>query len=936
MAPQVTGFFKKIEKDYPGELRDLKFYAKSKKKLANAIARKEFLLKCRKNHIFPAHIIQNIKGLFELINGNTPYVKLIHNAQFGVKRKILNLEIKNTFYLIKSLFTKRDAIMDKILNRIPRHVCGKFFATQSKSLENLTNVARRNVQGKFDRLISEQLASYQGNMDEDSSKNVINLTGTQIPKEIEKFLGLGPKFSVTNKSSEIPYFKIIADSEAIINSLENSALREEFRFKISNIITNHSYKQKNVTSNAETIHLQNVYDETKDYIRTMKKDGNELMIINSDKGNKTVVMLKSQYDRLVSELLEDTTTYEKMDYDPTRQIEKRINDAIEDIHKRGRIDDTTRKKLIINNSQPPLLYVLPKVHKIPNGASLEEINRSLKGRPVVSSIGSATYDLSKYISSILNASYDSKYNVKNSFELVEKLKHVTIPDDFMMVSFDVVSLFTSVPVQLILESVKKRWEDISKNTTIDKQSFLKILTLVLRTGYFKINDKYYMQRKGTGIGVPGSSVTVDLVMEDLLDGIMDELGYDPLICVKYVDDLLFIIPKEEVENTLTILNGYNRCLKFTMEPEVSGRLPYLDVELLKQGDGKILTKWYCKPMASNRLLNFKSNHQLKQKLNVASNLMKRICELTTINPPRDNLPLITSILVKNHYPVSLINKLFYKYINGKETKETNMNLDVRNIKYRTFPNVCNLTDKIVRCTRKYDQNIQICPKNIKTIKNLHSRVKARVEIAKQTNCIYCVGCKDCMGEYWGMTKQRVGTRLGQHLGDIELLHRMREELNIEKLYDFKDEIDILLEKESESDKTKKGNGQEEPKNATKDGKTKRTRKKKSEETKLDKVKKLAKQYEKSGLVNHHATTGHRIDFQNARIVERESNRSKLEILEVLHIKTNENNINKKEDLAKIKNNYDGVLMKIKKKNERKRAQQNDKAGPREKKSSLQK
>jgi hypothetical protein len=316
--------------------------------------------------------------------------------------------------------------------------------------------------------------------------------------------------------------------------------------------------------------------------------------------------------------------------------------------------------------------------------------------------------------------------------------------------------------------------------------------------------------------------------------------------------------------------------------------------------------------------------------------MKRICELTTINPPRDNLPLITSILVKNHYPVSLINKLFYKYINGKETKETNMNLDVRNIKYRTFPNVCNLTDKIVRCTRKYDQNIQICPKNIKTIKNLHSRVKARVEIAKQTNCIYCVGCKDCMGEYWGMTKQRVGTRLGQHLGDIELLHRMREELNIEKLYDFKDEIDILLEKESESDKTKKGNGQEEPKNATKDGKTKRTRKKKSEETKLDKVKKLAKQYEKSGLVNHHATTGHRIDFQNARIVERESNRSKLEILEVLHIKTNENNINKKEDLAKIKNNYDGVLMKIKKKNERKRAQQNDKAGPREKKSSLQK
>jgi hypothetical protein len=177
-----------------------------------------------------------------------------------------------------------------------------------------------------------------------------------------------------------------------------------------------------------------------------------------------------------------------------------------------------------------------------------------------------------------------------------------------------------------------------------------------------------------------------------------------------------------------------------------------------------------------------------------------------------------------------------------------------------------------------------------------------------------------MGEYWGMTKQRVGKRLDQHLGDIEFLHKLREELEIEKLYDFKEEVDVLLEKELENER-KKGNNQEEPKNTTKDGGAKRTRKKKCDETRLDKVKKLAKQYEKSGLVNHHATTGHRIDFQNARIVERESNRSKLEILEVLHIKTNDNNINKKEDLAKIRNNYDGILMKIKKKNERKRNQQ---------------
>jgi hypothetical protein len=38
---------------------------------------------------------------------------------------------------------------------------------------------------------------------------------------------------------------------------------------------------------------------------------------------------------------------------------------------------------------------------------------------------------------------------------------------------------------------------------------------------------------------------------------------------------------------------------------------------------------------------------------------------------------------------------------------------------------------------------------------------------------------------------------------------------------------------------------------------------------------------------------------------------------MLYIKTNSNNTNKKEDLMKLRNNYDGVMNKIKNKNERK-------------------
>jgi hypothetical protein len=374
--------------------------------------------------------------------------------------------------------------------------------------------------------------------------------------------------------------------------------------------------------------------------------------------------------------------------------------------------------------------------------------------------------------------------------------------------------------------------------------------------------------------------------------------------VKYVDDLLMIIPKEEVENTLTIFNGYNKNLKFTMELEDDGRLPYLDVELIRQEDGRILTKWFSKPMASNRLLNFKSNHTLKQKLNTALNLMRRVCHLTTINTARENLPLIRSILEKNNYPVCLIHKLFNEFITKKsENEKTEKRLE---IKYRTFPNVASLTDKLIKCVREFDSNIKICPKNFKTVKNLHSRVKDDIETLMQTMLVYGISCLDCLEIYLGMTyQQRLLKRGEQHFGDIEAVHRLREELKIDKMWDFGDEILKLKQIELEKDGSSHQKLNKEP------GK----RRKKGDITKLEKLDKLEKLCEKSGLVSHHVKYGHRLDFKNIKIVDRERNRKKLEIIETLHIKTTSNNMNKKEDLNKIKNCYDGVLTKIRKKND---------------------
>ena len=67
-------------------------------------------------------------------------------------------------------------------------------------------------------------------------------------------------------------------------------------------------------------------------------------------------------------------------------------------------------------------------------------------RPIISNIGPATYDLAKYLAPLLKPLSESQYAIKNSKIFAKRLKKLTISPEYKMVSIDVVSLFTNVPL----------------------------------------------------------------------------------------------------------------------------------------------------------------------------------------------------------------------------------------------------------------------------------------------------------------------------------------------------------------------------------------------------------------------------------------------------------------------------------------------------------
>ena len=91
-------------------------------------------------------------------------------------------------------------------------------------------------------------------------------------------------------------------------------------------------------------------------------------------------------------------------------------------------------------SAPARIYGTPKTHKFSSSDSFPKL------RPIVSSIGASNYNLAHFLSDLLSPLVPNDYSCKGTFSFVSRIKNADISKTFL-VSYDVTSLFTTIPFQ---------------------------------------------------------------------------------------------------------------------------------------------------------------------------------------------------------------------------------------------------------------------------------------------------------------------------------------------------------------------------------------------------------------------------------------------------------------------------------------------------------
>ena len=199
------------------------------------------------------------------------------------------------------------------------------------------------------------------------------------------------------------------------------------------------------------------------------------------------------------------------------------------------------------------------------------------------------------------------------------------------------------------------------------------------------------------MGYPLALVLANIFMGFYESKWLNEYNFNkPKFYLRYVDYILAAFKNEQDSlNFLNRLNNKHPNIKFMIQKQVNHSIAFLDV-FISCIDNQNLTLQTChKSSYTGPLLNYKSFTLFSYKTSLIKCLIDRSFKIcNNWNSFHNDIVNIKSDLIKNAYPLFLIDKVIKKYLDHKFSSNTNQLKDTSDVYYFKLPYIGNLSHHI--------------------------------------------------------------------------------------------------------------------------------------------------------------------------------------------------------------------------------------------------
>jgi hypothetical protein len=244
----------------------------------------------------------------------------------------------------------------------------------------------------------------------------------------------------------------------------------------------------------------------------------------------------------------------------------------------------------------------------------------------------------------------------------------------IIASLDVESLFTNVPLETTVDVICQ--EAYNHPTMLpppfDRALLRKLLiACTSKCPFTHMDGSMYLQKDGVSMGSPLGVTFANFYMTHIENNILDNiLTHKPAVYCRYVDDCYVVTSTTESLTELKEAFQLNSVLQFTHEIGTGHKIKNLDVHVDGSCNRTYKTSVYQKPTNAGIYLNYSSECPQRYKDGTIKALIHRTYKITSDwQLFHNNIEILKQSLINNGYPNKLFDSVLANYLSKQQNSQ---------------------------------------------------------------------------------------------------------------------------------------------------------------------------------------------------------------------------------------------------------------------------